>query len=533
MKLLVCLLMTAYALLANAQTNVPANVAENEESDEAATQTAAPKAAPVAGGAAMLPASNAVETAAPHVPAQDPAKCIITRFSFDGNLQSSAGNGAVEATFKRPSTSFLNGAPVTENSPRFVEGRFGNALLLESGYANLFSAAQSSAAEAGAFYSLQGTTISISPDRPWQGKECLAISTAGTQADEGFNIEVAAEKAFYAKEDVNKPPAIVPAYYVASLYLRGDGNLKIFLKDSSGNEQGETVYAALSPEWQRFSCVFRCKFPRLNIGDKRDENWRSALPAGTNIDCKLQFVCATVDNQKLNFFADGFQLEKRHLASGSSTEISPHTWMPGASQAVRETLSINVREASLSALKKCGAIAFWFKPSWEAREGSAELILQIPTNQCVLAHNDNKIALSPAGTTFAPSDWKNNWHHLAITWNETGERILYVDGLDYANAAGQALPLKNPECIILGDLTKNLAPNGAIDELTLYNAALNLDQIKQLSSAEARPVQTAAPAVSAAAAPPPASAPAPAAVPITEQKPSSAPSANADDESEN
>lgn len=474
---------------------------ETEQTADAASGAAPVSAAPQgSAGATDAVMSASGETIAPPAPVKDPAKCVIAHFGFDGNLQPDVGGGAtIPVTFKRESAAYLEGAPVSENSPRFVEGRFGRAVLLESAYANLFSIAQAGAAEAAAFIPVQGAVLSISSDQPWQGKDALAVATKGENSEEGFSVEAPVEKALYTKESA---PAIAPAFYLASLYLKGQGNIKLTLKDVESGACGEPVYVELADNWQRFSCGFGYSFNCINIGANHEADWKNSIPAGTNINAHLQLICTTVDSQKLSFFADGLQLEKKFAASGRNVELSPHSWVLGAFQTVQEQLAIDVKNDYFNTWKKTGSIAFWFKPLWDARDGSGEIILQIAKNQLNLFHDSKKIILSPAGVSFTPYDWKNNWHHMVVTWNEAGERTLYVDGMDYPNTSGEIRPIKDPDSIMTGDFTKNMSPNGAFDELAFYNITLNSEQARALAAAEpaAKPAESKNPAQSPAAA---------------------------------
>ncbi|MDO9541846.1 MAG: LamG-like jellyroll fold domain-containing protein [Kiritimatiellia bacterium] len=422
------------------------------------------------------------ETNAPPAPVKDPAQCVIAHFSFDSNLQPDVGGGTtIPVTFKRESAAYLEGVPVSDNSPRFVEGRSGRAVLLESAYANLFSIAQSDATDTTAFVPIQGTVLSISPDQPWQGKEALAIATKGENSEEGFSAETLVEKALYTKESA---PFIAPASYLASLYLKGQGNVKLTLKDVESGACGEPVYVELSDNWQRFSCTFGYSFGRTNIGANHEADWKNSIPPDANLSSHLQLICTTIDSLKLNFFADGLQLEKRLALSGKNIELSPHSWVLGAFQTAQEQLTIDVKNDYFKTWRKNGSIAFWFRPLWDARDGSWEFILQVAPHQFSLSHSGRKIIFSPAGVSFTPYDWGNDWHHIVITWNETGKRALYMDGMDYPSTSGTLRPLKNPSSIMAGDFARNLSPNGTFDDLTLYNITINSEQAKALQSAE-------------------------------------------------
>ena len=123
---------------------------------------------------AAAPAATAVaDTNAPPPPPKDPAKCVVARFGFDGSLQPDAAGTVMSVMFKRSSASYLDCAPVNENSPRFVAGRSGKALLVESAYANHFSISQSGAAEAEARL---GALLPHEVDRIYLQNDLTAIS---------------------------------------------------------------------------------------------------------------------------------------------------------------------------------------------------------------------------------------------------------------------------------------------------------------------------------------------------------------------
>ncbi|MFC1453891.1 LamG-like jellyroll fold domain-containing protein [Verrucomicrobiota bacterium] len=466
---------------APAETTPPAAAALNETAQTSSTPSAPVQSDNVSTGTSETASTETNAPPPPPPPDKDPSKYVVARFRFDGNFQPDVGGSTIPVTFSRSSASYLDGVPVNENSPRFVEGPFGKAVLIESAFANFFSIGQSSASTTSEFKPVQGAILSLSADKPWHGKEALAVETIGENNEEGFSAETQVEKAFYAKENAS----IMPAYYLASLYLKGQGNVKIVLKDIESGTASEPVYIDLPENWQRFSCLFAYPFRRIRVGANHETDWRKKLPAGTNISSHLQLICTTLDSQKMKFFADGLQLEQRYAFSSRDAELSPHTWVLGAFKTKQEKLMIDVKNDYFNTWKKTGSIAFWFKPLWEAHDNSNEIILQLAKNQLLLSHDKQKIIFAPAGVSFTPYEWKNNWHHIVVTWNEAGKRSLYIDGMEYPNTKGQMQPLKEPNSIMAGDFTKNLSPNGALDELSLYNITLNPEHAKRLASAEA------------------------------------------------
>ena len=247
----------------------------------------------------------------------------------------------------------------------------------------------------------------------------------------------------------------------------------------------DPIYIELSPtEWQRFSCTQVASFPQKTVGPKHEADWQSLLPAGSNIEAKLLFQCATIDKQKMTFYADGIQLESRRLPDANrSTGLSPHSWTPGQTTVAQDEFSFSTKGDFFTAWKKNGSISFWFKPIWDARDGTRELMLYLGPNAMHLRHMQAKIRFYPAGAEFKPYDWKDNWHHLAITWNAEGDRVLYVDGYDYVNSQNMQQPLSpRTDFMALSYSGNGTSPNGIVDELILFQGVLDLDQVKTIAA---------------------------------------------------
>lgn len=446
--------------------------------------------------------TNAVAAAAPAPkPPEDPVKNLIARFSFDTGIapESVIGGFEIPVTFQRGSPAMLNGQEIGANKPRLAAGKFGQGLLLESAHVNLYSASQAGAEEASMFQPLNGSTLTGSAEQPWEGKQALAVTTKGEAADEGMAIELKADKALY------NGSSIVQAYYVASVYLKGQGNLKIFLKDLDGDKSGEPVYVDLGSEWKRFTCTFTAPFPAKGVGAKHEADWKTLLPPGTNIEMRLQLAIVTTDSSKNTFYADGLQLEAREMPyARTGAGPAPHVWVPGGMVVSNETLTIGTKTNYFANWHTNGTISFWFLPNWDAHDGTQDTIFQVTKNLMTFQHVNGKIQLSPAGTAFTPSDWQNIWHHIVITWNADGQWMMYMDGLDYPGDETALRPLGAAIDLIFGNIAlPPTAPDGMIDDLMLFQIALNFDQVKALYAGELlKPGETpASPAAPAAPAP--------------------------------
>lgn len=422
-------------------------------------------------------ADTNILAAADSKPSEDAAQNMIARFSFDAGItpDPTVKGFEIPTVFQRESSAFLNGQELGAHKPRLVSGKFGQGLLLESAHANLYNPNQAGAEEAALFQALNGSALTETTDKPWEGKQALAVTTKGEAEGEGASLEIKVEKALY------NGTAIVPACYVASVYLKGQGNLKMFLKDMDSDKPGESVYVDLTDEWKRFACAFRFPFPATAIGPKHEADWKTLLPPGTNIAANLQLAIVTTDNSKTTFQADGLQLEMRHTPyAGTRAGPAPHIWIPGGQALTNETILIGTKGDAFGNWRKNGTISFWFLPNWDVRDGAQDTILQTVPSLMTLQHVNGKLQLAPGGTAFAPSDWQNTWHHITVTWNEEGAWVLYVDGLDYPNDEMAKRPMTSASAIVFGGTTPATAPNGIIDDLMLFQIALTPEQVRAL-----------------------------------------------------
>ncbi|MFA5042379.1 MAG: LamG-like jellyroll fold domain-containing protein [Kiritimatiellia bacterium] len=467
-----------------------------------------------------IAATNAVNTnsaaganvlaAADSKPSEDAAQNMIAHFPFDAGItpDPTVKGFDIPAVFQRESPAFLNGQELGAHKPRLVAGKFGQGLLLEAAHANLYNPSQAGAEDATLFQALNGSALAETADKPWEGKQALTVTTKGEAEGEGAALEVKVGRALY------NGAAIVPACYVASVYLKGQGNLKMFLKDMDSDKPGESVYVDLTGEWKRFACTFRFSFPAMAIGPKHEADWETLLPGaaarlsspksgaprpgeppGTNIEARLQLAIVTTENSKTAFQADGLQLEMRHTPyAGTRAGPAPHVWIPGGQALTNETILIGTKGDAFGGWRKNGTISFWFLPNWDVRDGTQDTIFQTVPSLTTLQHVNGKLQLTPGGTAFAPSDWQNNWHHVAVTWNAEGTWVLYVDSLDYPNDETMKRPMTSASAIVFGGTTPVAAANGVIDDLMLFQIALTPEQVGALFAGELlKPGGTAGP----------------------------------------
>lgn len=143
---------------------------------------------------------------------------------------------------------------------------------------------------------------------------------------------------------------------------------------------------------------------------------------------------------------------------------------------------------------KAGTVEFWLRPSWDGNAGKPHVFFQAgePFNNGLLVQIDgaNNLRLmawgddpaTPAvernverGVGTSAAGWKaGEWHHVAITWEESGRRLaLYVDGrLAEATAKGIVIPAFARPTFWVGSGAGGATPAEAVfDELRISRRA--------------------------------------------------------------
>ncbi|MCF8242326.1 MAG: lamin tail domain-containing protein [Melioribacteraceae bacterium] len=84
---------------------------------------------------------------------------------------------------------------------------------------------------------------------------------------------------------------------------------------------------------------------------------------------------------------------------------------------------------------------------------------------------------------------KNSWYHLTITWELSGQAIIYVNGTARATADLDAgLGASADTEMFIGKALGNVC-DAVIDEFTIYDKPLNVDEITALNEAFVRPAE--------------------------------------------
>jgi hypothetical protein len=415
---------------------------------------------------------------------QELIKAIIVRFPFESGVSHDATTAfSIVPNFKRESAAYAGGKNFKEQEPKLVKGKNGNGLLLESAYENLLPEGQASAKDIAAFKAV-GSEIAIIKSGAFEGEEAISIATKGENAEEGMIVELPIDKLMYSGGRA------ISATYVASVYLKGEGNIKLILKTADGEIQSEPIYETLTPVWKRYSACICFKEATYQIGPKHEQDWKTLLPAGTNIETKIEFHILTQDQGKMQLQADAFQVEPRYLHyANTAGGASPHTWVPGKMKVKEDYFDFETRLDYFREFKKNGSISFWMKPLWDVRDSTLDVVLNLAPNALRLQHASSSFIMAPAGMSYRPFDFRDEWHHIVITWNEAGERKLYVDSMEYNSPNGEKAPIKSLQSFAIGD-GANASANAIIDDLILFQTNLTPEQVSQVAQWQSAPAKT-------------------------------------------
>ncbi len=219
-------------------------------------------------------------------------------------------------TFTRNSIAYTSdGEQVAANTPRFEQGRFGQAIMVEEGTTNLLTANQSSVeTDLTGFTAIRNATLSRDATKSWHGSASLRVTTPGLQNDEGVAITYSASLS-------------AGQVFNYSVYLAGTGTVWLaILEYGSTLNNRQHIIANLSSEFKRYDMTYTV----------------------TATATKLELRVVTNIVEAVTFWVDGIQLEAKPYA----TSFIDGTRSP-------ETLTIptagvlNPQE---------GTIEFWWNP---------------------------------------------------------------------------------------------------------------------------------------------------------------------------
>ena len=289
-------------------------------------------------------------------------------------------------TFVRASSAYnSNGALVDANTPRYEQGRFGQAVMVEDGTTNILTANQASVKTDTAGFSPNavGTALTRVTDSFWHGSASLRSVCDGVRTSQGFNT--AQTKTTVA---ANTP-------CTASLMLRGSGNATLSLSENrttdatvwtsrtsaSNNlwrsvcwsaERGLFVAVAWTGTGNRV--MTSPASTRTSVGVALTDTW-TQYAVSQELGAAAESVHLTVGTsvaQNTTFWTDGLQVEQKPFAT---------SWhLPGTTRA-EEIISAPLANIVFPTQ---GEVGFWWNPrtpvSAIISQAASPILLQIGTH---------------------------------------------------------------------------------------------------------------------------------------------------------
>ena len=175
-------------------------------------------------------------------------------------------------------------------------------------------------------------------------------------------------------------------------------------------------------------------------------------------------------------------------------------------QAARFSKGTSLRFATRGNLtKEQGSILLWFRPDWNGSQTQNErggylyrrLFLEGPAAKERIDSSQLMLWFHGAQCRFDVSDYADqyvqqsvsswragDWHHLAATWDHRRGRELYVDGQRVTGSSHRHKPFMSMgwsvvpfEYFEIGGESRRRSADGLIDELRIYDNALNPEEI--------------------------------------------------------
>lgn len=367
----------------------------------------------------------------------------------------------------------------SKNEPRYVEGKIGKGIFLESGWygdfkrgtKNLIPLNSSKVENFKEGFILKGRSkFLIYPNK----KAIISKNLVKILCEEeNSGVEVKEFEAPYVMR------------YIFSVYLRGESGgekIKLVVEDETNNITEEKEFT-LKKEWDRYFVI-------LPYDEKTKKYKEIELKEPLKIKLKI-LSCEEGD-----FYFDALMFEQ--AGTFYSNRYSPSTWIEGESVRCSEILNIPFEEYTFNLNE--GSITFWMKYGdenvnrtffnigygWEKILSLTEYPKNV-LNFYISGSNYNERLPEP-----------NVWHFVVITWKES-KFNLYIDGIKKCELTPkeQITPeVFKKHLFILPGNSESGYPfsakthiNGIIDEIYILKKFIEKDDVEKLMREEKRIVE--------------------------------------------
>jgi hypothetical protein len=411
-------------------------------------------------------------------------KDILIYLPMDGttDVYLPGSRGFMQSNFNRESSAytrdFLKAEP---DQPRYVEGRFGKGIFLESGDYGFFDGGTMNnlslkSSKADGYPG--GFTVKGPARCKREGKGLVSRLSLKVEAEAGGGIET---------KKANLPLAI---RYIGSLYLRGEkGNerVRIILEDITNGvvQENEVVLAS---NWQRFFVTLPY-IPGKKFEDK-------------DIEIPIEVVLRVISEEKASFYTDALMIEqaRRYSTNGHI----PSTWIEG--RQVRSSDIFNIPAIPETFNPESGTITFWVNIQSEKAVGkdaspygrnrtlfsigygwNTPLILDVyPDGRLIYSYFGKKGASKES--LYEGTKWK----FVSLTWGKNRSSV-YLDGKKVIDVTAEKSFMDEDiwdSFVFMMPGNANLAGglkthiNGVMDELYVFKRSLNEEEIEKINLQE-------------------------------------------------
>ncbi|MCM8804663.1 MAG: hypothetical protein NC833_05375 [Candidatus Omnitrophica bacterium] len=355
-----------------------------------------------------------------------------------------------------------------KDQPRYVEGKIGKGLFLESGWYGVFERSSENlipliSSKAENFE--DGFGIIGSADfKIHRGQKALVSENLVKIIckDGNYGIEI---KTF-------EIPVITR--YIFSVYLkgeRGEEKIKLVIEDLT-NQITEEKEFVLKKDWYRYFIILPY--------DSVSKNYK-----GKELKSPAKIKLKILSTEEGSFYFDALMFEP---PGGYSARFSPSTWIEGGEKRYSEVFQIPFETYTFNI--KEGSISFW------AKYGDGKLIrtflyIGFGWNKVISLseYQSNVLNFYVFGENYKEKlPEPNIWHFFVISWKDN-KFSLYIDGIKKTELTVEKeinQDIFKEQLFILpgnchsGFFAGRTHINGIIDEFYIFNKSLEKDEIEQL-----------------------------------------------------
>lgn len=360
------------------------------------------------------------------------ATSVVVAFEFDGTLEPSVTNAALPLSCRlaRSSPAYgCDGAPLAQDTPRFVRTTSEWGVLLEEGTTNLAVGRATRGSDASVpIVPLRGATTQTGPGGVFRTR------TPGEAAYEGV--------AFIVGGVVTGMSAVT-----ASLDIRGSGPVCLRLCDAASGLDGPPAYLDLTAAWQR------AILPPLYL-----------MGIGST---QLEIRVTATDRRSTEWEVVRLQLERGPQAT---------LWTPPGSGRADERILVALGSNGWPWAE--GTALVRAQPRWSAWSVDAGRSFvwagrSEPGLFWTVYHSLGTLGQPGYPRVQAPARDADSWRFMGVAWNATGVTVC----LDGAVARGE----KGGSWRAAREISVGLKANAVVSDFALLNRALSGDELRALA----------------------------------------------------